>query len=234
MSEPKKNKATADLSKGVSAAGLDDGGMVLGHVGDKDVVLVRSGGELFAVGANCTHYRGPLAEGLVVGDTIRCPWHHACFSLRSGEALGAPALDPVAAYRVQIRDGLVFVVGKVEVPRPRKRQRGMGEPISVVIVGGGAAGSAAAETLRREGYTDAVTIIDPDLEAPYDRPNLSKDYLAGEAGEEWIPLRPPGFYHDQGIDRESGPATSIDIRNRTVFLASGRTLEFGALLLATG
>ena len=100
MSDPKK-KATADLSKGVSAAGLDDGGTMLGHVGDQDVVLVRSGSDLFAIGAHCTHYRGPLAEGLVVGDTIRCPLHHACFSLRTGEALRAPALDPIACWRVE-------------------------------------------------------------------------------------------------------------------------------------
>src|SRR5678815_4973603 len=108
MSEQKK-QPTIDLSKGVSAAGLEDLGMILGHVGDKDVVVVRSGGELFAVGANCTHYRGPLAEGLVVGDTIRCPWHHACFSLRTGEATGAPALSDVPCFEVIERDGRVFV-----------------------------------------------------------------------------------------------------------------------------
>src|SRR5262245_17478038 len=112
MSDQKK-KSTIDLSKGVSAAGLEDGGMMLGHVGDKNVVLVRSGSELFAVGANCTHYRGPLAEGLVVGDTIRCPLHHACFSLRTGEALRAPALDPIACWRVEREGDLIFVREKM-------------------------------------------------------------------------------------------------------------------------
>ncbi len=137
MSDQQK-KATADLSNGVSIAGLDDGGMILGHVGDKDVVLVRSGGELFAVGANCTHYRGPLAEGLVVGDTIRCPLHHACFSLRTGEALRAPALDPIACWRVEREGDRIFVREKMQttqpapaIPRPqtllnchRRRRRG--------------------------------------------------------------------------------------------------------------
>src|SRR5688572_31183632 len=170
MSEPKKDKATADLSKGVPAAGLDDGGMVLGHVGDKDVVLVRSGGELFAVGANCTHYRGPLAEGIVVGDTIRCPWHHACFSLRSGEALRAPALDPIACWRVERQGQMVFVRAKLLPPQPSARAptatRSL--PSSVVIVGGGAAGLAAADMLRREGYDGPVTMISADADPPVD------------------------------------------------------------------
>ena len=83
-----------DLKSGVSLDELADGGMIVGRVDDEDVILVRRGDELFAVGAHCTHYHGPLADGLIVGDTVRCPWHHACFSLRTGEALRAPALDP--------------------------------------------------------------------------------------------------------------------------------------------
>src|SRR4029450_3846021 len=114
-----KRKSTIDLSKGISAAGLEDGGTILGHVGDKDVVVGRSGGELVAGGATCTHYRGPLAEGLVVGDTIRCPWHHACFSLRTGEALRPPALDPVACWRVERVGETVFVREKRDpAPKP--------------------------------------------------------------------------------------------------------------------
>src|SRR5262245_48775027 len=98
MSETSKS-AGPDLSKGVAATALGNGDMLLGHVGDDEIVLARSGNELFAIGAHCTHYRGPLAEGLVVGDTVRCPLHHACFSLRTGEALRAPALDPIACWR---------------------------------------------------------------------------------------------------------------------------------------
>src|SRR5688572_12147662 len=218
MSEPKKNKATADLSKGVSAAGLDDGGMVLGHVGDKDVVLVRSGGELFAVGANCTHYRGPLAEGLVVGDTIRCPWHHACFSLRTGEALRAPALDPIACWRVERQEETIFVREKLPQPRPAPASARQ-LPSSVVIVGGGAAGVAAAEMLRRKGYDGPLTLISADADPPVDRPNLSKDFLAGEAQDDWIPLWPNHFYVEQRIELLLGRrVASIDPARRTVHL----------------
>src|SRR6187401_683618 len=122
MSEPKQ-KSTIDLSKGVAAGALDEGGMLLGHVGDKDVVLVRAGNELFAVGANCTHYRGPLAEGLVVGDTIRCPWHHACFNLRTGEATRPPALNALAVWEVTRDQDRISVQRKGETPQPAASHR---------------------------------------------------------------------------------------------------------------
>jgi apoptosis-inducing factor 3 len=234
MSDQKK-KATPDLSKGVAAAGLDDGGMMLGHVGDKDVVLVRSGNELFAVGANCTHYRGPLAEGLVVGDTIRCPWHHACFSLRTGEALRAPALDPIACWRVD-RDGdRIFVREKIEAAQQAAAIEKSARPSSIVIVGGGAAGVAAAEMIRREGYDGPLTMISADADPPVDRPNLSKDYLAGEAQDDWIPLWPAEFYAGKQIEMLLGHrVASIDSARRIVRLDDGSERSYGALLLATG
>jgi len=232
MSDHKK-KPTVDLSKGVSVAGLHDGGMIHGHVGDKEVVVVRSGGELFAVGANCTHYRGPLAEGLVVGDTIRCPLHHACFSLRTGAALRAPALDPIACWRVE-RDGdRVFVREKLPTAQPAPSIPA--RPSSIVIVGGGAAGVAAAEMLRREGYDGPLTMISADADPPVDRPNLSKDYLAGDAQEDWIPLWPAEFYAEKKIEMLLGrKVTSIDPAKRSLRLDDGSERSFGALLLATG
>src|SRR5262245_55028420 len=108
MSETEK-QASVDLTKGVAASALTDGGMILGHVGEDKVVLARSGNELFAIRAQCPHYRGPLVKGLIVGDTVRCPWHHACFSLRTGEALRAPALDPIPCWRVDREGDRVFV-----------------------------------------------------------------------------------------------------------------------------
>jgi NADPH-dependent 2,4-dienoyl-CoA reductase/sulfur reductase-like enzyme/nitrite reductase/ring-hydroxylating ferredoxin subunit len=235
MSESKE-RATLDLSKGVEASALADGGMILGRVGDEEVVLARSGTELFAIRAQCSHYRGPLAEGLMVGDTVRCPWHHACFSLRTGEALRAPALDPIPCWRVE-RDGdRIFVREKLPAARPTPVSTSARQaPSSIVIVGGGAAGVAAAEMLRREGYDGTLTMISADADPPVDRPNLSKDFLAGEAQDDWIPLWPNDFYVEQRIELVLGRrVSSIDPKNRTVRLDDGSDRSYGSLLLATG
>src|SRR5215467_12024644 len=129
-----------DFKLGVRLATIPEGRGLLGTVGEEEVLLVRRGAQLFAVGARCTHYHGPLAEGLVIGDEVRCPWHHACFSLRTGEALRAPAFDPVPCYHVADIDGVVKVGAKKEVPA---RAPASGGPERIVIVGAGAAGHAA-------------------------------------------------------------------------------------------
>jgi NADPH-dependent 2,4-dienoyl-CoA reductase/sulfur reductase-like enzyme/nitrite reductase/ring-hydroxylating ferredoxin subunit len=232
------NQAKPDLTTGVPEGDLAEGGMLVGQIGDEAVLLARAAGEIFAIGATCTHYGGPLDEGLIVGDTVRCPWHHACFSLRSGEALAAPALNATSCWRVERRDGRVFVPGKMsEAGRrmPAKPRPTAPAPGRMVIIGGGAAGYAAAEMLRREGYAGNVTIISDDAAAPYDRPNLSKDYLAGTAPEEWIPLRPAEFYAENGLELRLGTAaTAIDIAARRVMLEGGEALGFDKLLLAAG
>ncbi len=225
-----------DLEAGIPIGQVPDGGTLAGHAGGKPVFLVHQGDEWFAIGAVCSHYSGPLPEGLVVGDTVRCPWHHACFSLRTGEALRPPALNDLPCWRVEQRAGKVYVTGKDPKPRPGARPaKRAGAPSSVVIVGAGAAGNAAAETLRREGYEGRVTLYDPDPDAPYDRPNLSKDYLAGTASEDWIPLHPPEFYRERGIDIiHDRKVAAIEPKARRIRLDDGATVEFGALLLATG
>src|SRR6516164_5043789 len=234
MSEENKI-AGPDFAIGVPIADLTESGMVLGQVAGEAVLLARSGGELFAIGAECTHYHGPLAEGALVADTVRCPWHHACFSLRTGEALRAPALNPVMCWRVEQRDGTIYVRDKLEPAARPARTGTQAGPESIVIIGGGAAGNAAAEMLRREGYTRPITILSADDAGPYDRPNLSKDYLAGNAPEEWIPLRPPEFYTEHGIELKLGAhAAAIDAKAREVRLADGSRHHYGALLLATG
>ena len=191
MSEEKTKLEGPDLAQGVAVSTLAEGAMLLGHTQGKPVILVRRGGELFAIGAVCTHYSGPLAEGLLVGDTVLCPWHHACFSLRTGEALRAPALNPVSCWRIEQRDGRAFVREKLKGASPQPPPAASGRPGSVVIVGGGAAGNAAAEMLRREGFAGRLTMLSADASVPYDRPNLSKNYLAGNAPEEWIPFDRP-------------------------------------------
>jgi NADPH-dependent 2,4-dienoyl-CoA reductase/sulfur reductase-like enzyme/nitrite reductase/ring-hydroxylating ferredoxin subunit len=221
-----------DLTQGLSLSRLADGRTLVGTVGEDEVLLARVGDEIFAVGSHCTHYRGALADGLLVGDTIRCPLHHACFNLRTGDAVRAPALDPIACWRVERQGDTVFVHEKRPAsPGPRPTEA----PSSVVIVGGGGAGLAAAEMLRREQYAGPITLISADADPPVDRPNLSKDYLAGEAQEDWIPLEPAAFYKDHQIDLLLGtPVTAIHPNTRTVVLADGQSRTYGALLLATG
>ncbi len=236
MAEDQGKPTGPDLTQGVALAEIADGGKLLGHAGDEQILLVRRGVEVFAVGAHCTHYHGPLAEGLVVGDTMRCPWHHACFDLRTGEALRAPALSPVACWAVEQLDGRIFVREKRARPEPRSRGKLAGAaPDTIVIVGGGAAGFAAAEMLRREHYHGAIVMLSNDDAPPVDRPNLSKDYLAGNAPEDWVPLRPDSFYAENGIDlRLEANVTGIDVRSREVALANETKVPYDRLMLATG
>jgi NADPH-dependent 2,4-dienoyl-CoA reductase/sulfur reductase-like enzyme/nitrite reductase/ring-hydroxylating ferredoxin subunit len=239
-----------DLAAGVKAEDIPEDSTLLGHANGESVVMVRSRSELFAVGATCSHYGGPLAEGIVAEGTLRCPWHHAAFDLGTGESVRPPGLRDIACWKVEVRDGIARVAAKhparddfaraPDVARHRASDRQVLDrrtdwPESVMILGGGAAGECAAETLRREGYDRPVVIIEAGPDAPVDRPNLSKDYLAGNAPEEWIPLRPESFYRDQGIELALGRrCTAIDPRGRRVELDDGSTRSFGALLIATG
>jgi len=226
-----------DLAEGIAVADLKSGEKLLGHAGGEAVLLARVGDDFVAIGATCTHYGGPLAEGMIVGDTVRCPWHHACFSLRTGEALAAPALNPVACWRTERRGDRVVVTEKVErdpLAPSYPIERGGAAPNArhVVIVGAGAAGSAAAEMLRRCGFDGRVTVVDEETASPYDRPNLSKDYLAGNAPEEWIPLRPDGFYAEHGIDVVRARATRLDPAARRLDVEGFIGLEAAASLRA--
>ena len=230
-----KKPAGPDLTRGVPFSSIADGGFLLGHVGDEAVLLVRQGAEAFAIGPECTHYHGPLAEGVVTDGAVRCPWHHACFDLRTGEALHAPALSPVACWKVERQGDTITVREKMEQPKPRPRGKASAPPDRIVIVGGGAAGFAAAEMLRRQGYRNAITMLSSDDAPPVDRPNLSKDYLAGSAPEDWLPLRPDDFYKENNIDlRLNTEVGRIDVRDSAVTLKDGTSVPYDRLLLATG
>ena len=238
MSADQAQLSGPDLSEGIPFDSIPDGGIVGGHANGQAVVISRQGNDVFAIGGQCTHYGGPLAEGLVVGNTIRCPWHHACFDLRTGEALAAPALNHVARWEI-VRDGDTIKVAK-EIPAPDGAtalddRKPRDEPASIIIVGAGAAGNAAAEMLRRENFRGKITMVGGDESVPYDRPNLSKDYLAGNAPEEWIPLRPFEFYEEHDIELLRGVTVSgIDAGRKSVVLSTNETRTYDRLLLATG
>jgi NADPH-dependent 2,4-dienoyl-CoA reductase/sulfur reductase-like enzyme/nitrite reductase/ring-hydroxylating ferredoxin subunit len=233
MGDEQSQPAGQDLALGVQPGDFTND-MLLGHVGEQDVLLVRTESEIFAIDAHCSHYHGPLAEGLVVGESIRCPWHHACFDLRTGEAMRAPALSSLSVWRVEQEGGRIFVRQKQEQPK-RSRRAPADKLDRVVIVGGGAAGFAAAEMLRREEFGGQIAMVSSDAAPPVDRPNLSKDYLAGSAPEDWLPLRPEEFYAEAGIDlRLATEVASIDSQACQVVLGDGKTLAYDRLLLASG
>ena len=240
-----------DLAEGVGISSVGAGQMIAGHAFGEPVLLVHVEPNWFAVGAKCTHYGANLVEGVLVGETIRCPWHHACFELRNGAASHAPALNDLPCYDIVLENDSVRVTRKRTGGQLRERdsrRRGsrapervvlepnpVSGPSCVVMIGAGAAGSGCAEMLRREGYRGPITLIDGDRDAPYDRPNLSKDYLAGNAPEDWLPLHPKEFYETQQLEILGGvTALEIDPKARTVRLSDGSTRPYGALLIATG
>ncbi|MCG5077633.1 FAD-dependent oxidoreductase [Paraburkholderia tagetis] len=236
MSKDSTTASERDFTKGVPLEDIADEGILTGQVGDESVLLVRKGEALFAVGATCTHYGGPLADGLVVGETIRCPWHHAAFCLRTGQVEHAPALDGLKCWRVEQSGGRVFVrEAQLAAPSAKAGHAKAKAPESVAIIGGGAAANAAAMTLRREGYEGPITLWSADASPPYDRPNLSKDYLAGTADPAWLPLRSPEFYAEQRIDVRCGQqVVTLDPANQEITLSGGTREHYGALLMATG
>lgn len=224
-----------DLVVGVPTPDVPEGGKLVGRVGEEEVLVARVGGALFAIGAHCTHYGGPLGEGLIVGQTVRCPWHHAHFCLKSGEALAAPAIDPVKCWKVTETEGVIRVGPEPDAAPVKRGGPASAGPRRVVVIGGGAAGFACAEMLRREGFDGGVTILSADTDAPYDRPNCSKDYLAGEAQPEWMPLRPASWYADHDVGLElNAEAQRLDVAAKTVVLKDGRSFAWDACLIATG
>ena len=208
-----------DFSEGIGLSQVPQGTTISGRVGDDAVLLSNIDGQLYAVGGTCTHYGGTLADGVIGRTTVRCPLHHACFDLRTGAALRAPALDPVDRWQVEVEGDRAFVRHKIEgeMASPRVQT----DIRKIVIVGGGAAGLACAHELRRLGFGGDVTILSADSDPPCDRPNLSKDYLGGGMPEEWLWLRGEDWYRDNKIDLKlSTEVTGIDANARTVRCAS--------------
>lgn len=223
-----------DLSLGVPLISVPDEGVLAGHVGGVAVLLARLADGVHAVGGACTHYGAPLAEGLVTGEEVRCPWHHACFSLRTGAALRAPAFAPLETWQTEIVGDTVFVRGQnmANPPGAAPARRALAH---IVIIGAGASGYAAAERLRELGYEGELSMLSADDAPPYDRPNLSKDYLAGTAPEEWIPLQDRSYYKHRRIDlRLDCPVASIDTKAHRVVTVAGEVFPYDALLIATG
>jgi NADPH-dependent 2,4-dienoyl-CoA reductase/sulfur reductase-like enzyme/nitrite reductase/ring-hydroxylating ferredoxin subunit len=211
---------------------LKEGTASVVKAGEDDVFLVRLDGAVHAIANKCTHYECPLNEGMLVGGVVTCKCHDARFDVRTGKVLSAPALNDLAVFPVRVEAGDVLL-GPAQKARFPKVEGS--DPRTFVIVGGGAAGNAAAETLRREGFAGRIVMITPEADLPYDRPNLSKEFMSGEAKPEWMPLRSAKFYANQNIEVLTGArVTTIDPRKKTVTLSSGQVLSYDKALLATG
>jgi 3-phenylpropionate/trans-cinnamate dioxygenase ferredoxin reductase subunit len=229
------SRSKLDFRRGIPRRLLKEGTLLTGTVAGETVLLVCADGDLHAVGAHCSRDGAPLADGIVVAGEIRCPWHHGGFSLRTGDVTRPPALDPLPRWEVHEHNGRVFVGNRCRTRDPLvMRSVARCTLRTVVIIGGGAAGTAAAETLRSRGFKGTITMIDPDEDAPYDRARLSKDLLAGTVSPDRLRLRPPGFYAQHGIRRLVDAATSLDPEVCSVSLLSGARISYDALILATG
>jgi NADPH-dependent 2,4-dienoyl-CoA reductase/sulfur reductase-like enzyme/nitrite reductase/ring-hydroxylating ferredoxin subunit len=217
-------------------ADLAEGQLKAVAVGQTQVLLARDGGIVYATAATCPHYQLPLEKGMVCGGRLRCPWHESAFDLATGALREPPALDGLATYPVRVDGGQIYVTvddgQPAHVPPPNRATAS--DDRSFVILGGGAAGTAAAEALREFGFAGAITILTADPKPPYDRPNLSKKYLAGQMPADGLPLRDDAHYANRGITIAHRPVTEIDVAEKSVVLADGGRLTYHKLLLATG
>ena len=202
-------------------------------IDEEDILLIKSGNQFYAYGNSCPHYGAPLTEGYVSGREITCPLHNARFSFRDGKMITPPALDDLTQYEISVKDDEVIIGSKL-ITSTQKPARGK-ESETYIIVGGGAAGNAAAETLRKKGFQGKVTLITSEKDGPYDRTILSKEFIAGSAEPEWLPLRSPEFYSEHSIDLVTDVrVTDIDTEKKYITTAAGDRLRFDKCLLATG
>ncbi len=220
-----------EWTKVADEAELPAGRPVSVKVGKQSVLLVRLGDRVHACGGKCTHYGGPLTDGLLVGGTIVCPWHSARFDVATGRMEAPPALDHAGHYPVKVEDGAVYV-GPKQTPEPAQRPA---DDRTFVILGGGAGGNAGAEALREEGFSGRVVMITAEQHVPYDRPTLSKEFMSGEAPAKWLSLRSEEFYDRRDIELVMGRRVAkLDPEAMTITFEDGEELACHAVLLASG
>jgi|ERR1700733_308206 NADPH-dependent 2,4-dienoyl-CoA reductase/sulfur reductase-like enzyme/nitrite reductase/ring-hydroxylating ferredoxin subunit len=227
-----QNETLPDLTKGIEIQRIPEGGISAGYVGKERIFLWRNGNSLKAYSANCPHLGGPLDKGILANGIVRCPWHHACFDLASGEATAAPAFDALPEYSVVLSGSRASVKSACaqKVMNTSQREASQG---TMAIVGGGAAGFAAADALRKRGWRGKITIFSDEDAQPYDRTLLTKDYLEGAFGDDRLPIARHSLA-DLGVNFEVESVERIDRKNQRLRLANGDERPYVKLLLATG
>jgi apoptosis-inducing factor 3 len=218
---------------------LQDGQKRQVTVGGTDILLIRREDNVYAIGAYCTHNQAPLEQGVLHGDWIVCPWHNAYFDITTGDLHQPPGLDSLDRYPVRIDGDNVLVTIPDAAPGHRVPDMAAYEPDTdsrtFVILGAGAAGTHAAETLRVAGYQGRIVMVTRDNKLPYDRTTLSKNYFTGKLKADQILMRSTDFYQQHNIElRLNCPVANVDINTKTIAFANDETLTYDALLIATG
>jgi len=225
--------ATLDFNREIAIDAIPEGRLLKGVFEGEPLVALRRGDRIGVFRGKCTHLGGPLAEGLLVGDTVRCPWHQACFDLATGEAVAAPAFAPLARFSVHIEGGRVRLA-KPQAADARRKPRAPAREESILIVGGGGAGFAAADMLCREGVERGITLVSSDSSKPYERTLLTKDYLDGGTDDPRIGLGAEPL-DERGVRIElNAEVARLDRGRHIAALTDGRELRYDRLLLATG
>jgi NADPH-dependent 2,4-dienoyl-CoA reductase/sulfur reductase-like enzyme/nitrite reductase/ring-hydroxylating ferredoxin subunit len=218
---------------------LQDGDMKEVEVGGIKILLTRLDGTFFAIGGECSHYGGPLAQGVLSGMHVTCPWHQARFHIKTGELLAPPALDSMSRFETRVEKDKVIVIlpekAAGTTPPAMVKQNTQADPRLFVILGGGAAGNAAAQKLRQVAYQGRILLISQESRAPYDRTSLSKGYLSGDLEAASLPLRQETFYREADIELRLGQKVNqVNTDTKTIIFGYGESLAYDALLLATG
>uniref|UniRef100_A0A8D3CHA3 Apoptosis inducing factor mitochondria associated 4 n=1 Tax=Scophthalmus maximus TaxID=52904 RepID=A0A8D3CHA3_SCOMX len=215
---------------------LRDGQMKEVTVGDQTVLLVRALGQYSAVGSRCSHYNAPLIKGTLVGDRVRCPFHGACFNVRTGDIEEYPGLDSLPSYKVKVEDGKVYVSidKKVRGCKRVKEMCSLAPDIkhTILLIGGGPASLVCAETLRQNCYQGRIIIVTKDTLPPFDKPKLSK---AMNLDSSSILLRTGDFYQQYGIEVWTHKeVVSVNPADKVVKLSDGILQQYDQLLISTG
>ena len=206
-------------------------GMTQVEDGDAKVLFIRDETGLRAFQATCPHYGAPLVKGMICGRTLYCPWHKAGFDVGDGAEIHPPALSGLDQYPIRREGGKVVVT--LELMATASPSTRSTDSRTFVIVGTGAAAVAAVTTLRHEGFGGRIVMVGREKGEPYDRPKLSKNFLAKQTDSAAMALE-KGFYETHGVEFVMGQATKIEPATRAVTLADGQKIVGDALLIATG
>ncbi|XP_077422973.1 apoptosis inducing factor mitochondria associated 4 isoform X2 [Vanacampus margaritifer] len=218
-------------------ADLRDGQMKVVSVADQNVLLVRTEGRYNAIGSQCSHYNAPLVKGALVGYRVRCPFHGACFNIKTGDIEEYPGLDSLPCHKVTVRDGKVYVAIRKKTLKQTRRVKEMCSVLpnithTILLVGGGPAALVCAETLRQNCYQGRIVMVTKDSLPPYDKPKLSKA-LNEDSGN--IVLRSSEFFQQYGIEvRTEQEAVNVNTRGKAVTMKDGSLLRYDQLLISTG